>query len=224
MGINCCKNIIQDNNDEIQSDPNRSKRTNSDAIIKNSTKINNSAESTNQELVQSLKQKNIFNKELSPIKTNDYAAVLFQILNNFRDKPTLFCNEAIKYELKQYFDEACRNKEKPSLPEWSTEKNKLLHDYLTNPQNNDKTSSEKEEEILEMFKRNANGLFFQSIGPSNNLEANIWNLLENNPDEINRILTQNFQKIIIASVPIEGTDKLHSTYVFLLYENSFILL
>lgn len=225
MGINCCRQIFSEKHDEIQSEPKESKDTsNNEVIIKNTSKIQLGGEFSNCDVIQPVKNKQNVNKPLDQIDTSDYATTLFHILNKFRAKPQMFCNESIKYDLKQYFDEASKNEERPDKPDWSIEKNKQLHDYLTNPQNNDKTSSEKEQEILGLYDGKTTGLFFQSIGLINNLEANIWNLLENNLEEITQILTHNFQTIIIASIPIEGTDKLHSTYVFLLCENSFNLL
>ena len=76
---------------------------------------------------------------------------------------------------------------------------------------------EKENKIKSMINNGniSNLCLFQTITIDNDVKENIWYFLEENEDDIEKILTDNYDYIIIISIPL-NYDK--SIIIFIFYD------
>ena len=138
----------------------------------------------------------------------------FQIINEIRENPSDYINESKAHNLFEIFI-----KLKPSKPLKYSENNIFdIISYLEESQK--KTSTiEKEKEIQSLINNGniKNICLFQSITLCNDEKENFWYFLEENEDDIDKILTVNYDYITIICLSIQN-DK--SQISFILYDVS----
>ena len=141
---------------------------------------------------------------------------IFNIINEMRMNPKKFLKDSFKHKLNQIFENIISNKNK-NFKNLNFPKNHLheINIYLKDMKNIDKNLKAKENDIMKILgnkieKKN----YFQSISSKEEAEENVWNLLENFDDEDYVILTEPFENLIVISVPLDGTNKIITSYIF----------
>ena len=141
---------------------------------------------------------------------------IFNIINEMRMNPKKFLKDSFKHKLNQIFENIISNQNK-NLKNLNFPKNHLheINIYLKDMKNIDKNLKAKENDIMKILgnkieKKN----YFQSISSKEEAKENVWNLLENFDDEDYVILTEPFDNLIVISVPLDGTNKIITSYIF----------
>ena len=135
----------------------------------------------------------------------------FQLLNDVRKNPSNYINESKSHNLLEIFI-----KLKPSKPLKLSENNILnIISYLEDSEEKLLSYIEKENEIQSMINNgNINNLcLFQTKAINNDINDNFWNFLEENEDDIDKILTVNYEYVMIICLSTE-TDKLNIYFIF----------
>ena len=132
-----------------------------------------------------------------------------------RMNPKKFLNESFKYKLNQIFENIISNQKKLNKLNFPKEHLNEINNYLKDLKNIDKNLKAKENDIIKILgnkidKKN----YFQSISSKEEAKENVWNLLENFDDEDYVILTEPFENLIVISVPLDGTNKIITSYIF----------
>ena len=134
----------------------------------------------------------------------------FKIINEIRENPYDFINDSKSHNLFEIFI-----KLKPSKPLKYSENNMLeIIAYLIDSQ--EKTSIiEKERQIKSMINNGniKNISLFQTITINDNIKENFWFFLEENEDDIDKILTINYDYVMIISLSIKD-GKLLISFIF----------
>ena len=134
-----------------------------------------------------------------------------KVLNDIRENPSNYINESKSHNLFDIFI-----KLKPSNPLRLSENNLLkIICYLEDARENPLSYIEKEEDIKKMINNGnvENLCLFQTRTLYNDIEDNFWYFLEENEDDIDKILTVNYDYIMIICLPIEN-DKSIISFVF----------
>jgi len=138
-----------------------------------------------------------------------------------RMNPKKFLKESFKHKLNQIFENIISNPNK-KLKNLNFPKNHLheINIYLKDMKNTDKNLKAKENDIMKILGNNIDKKnYFQSISSKEEAEENVWNLLENFDDEDYVILTESFENLIVISVPLDGTNKIITSYIFFNQKN-----
>ena len=133
-----------------------------------------------------------------------------QIINEFRENPSNYINESKSHNLLEIF-----MKLKPSKPLKLSENNMLaIIMYLIESQEKT-TLIEKESQIKSMINNgNINNIcVFQTITISDDINQNFWFFLEENEDDIDKILTINYDYVMIICLSIKD-NKMLITFIF----------
>ena len=134
----------------------------------------------------------------------------FQILNEFRENPYDYINESKSHNLLEIFI-----KLKPSKPLKFSENNMVaIIMYLIDSQ--EKTSVIEKEKTIESMINNGhikNISLFQTITISDDLKENFWFFLEENEDDIEKILTINYDYVMIICLSMKDNKNL-ITFIF----------
>ena len=177
---------------------------------KEETSISNNLKSKQNKIEKNENFLNNFNEELFNI---DFQ--IFNIINEMRMNPKKFLNESFKYKLNQIFENIISNQKKLNKLNFPKEHLNEINNYLKDLKNIDKNLKAKENDIIKILgnkidKKN----YFQSISSKEEAKENVWNLLENFDDEDYVILTEPFDNLIVISVPLDGTNKIITSYIF----------
>jgi len=140
----------------------------------------------------------------------DLGKKYFKIINEIRENPSDYINDSKSHNLFEIF-----MKLKPSKPLRYSENNMLaIISYLIDSQ--EKTSIiEKEKQIKNMI-NNGNIkhiCLFQTITVSDNIKENFWYFLEENEDDIDKILSINYDYVMIICLSIKD-DKFLISFIF----------
>lgn len=133
----------------------------------------------------------------------------FQILNEIRQNPSNYINESKCHNLFEIF-----LKLKPSKS-LKFSKNDILDIIYYLEKSQEKTINEKENGVKSLINNgNINNLcLFQYIASEDDINNNIWLFFEENEDDIDKILTINYDFVMIVCLPIQNT-KSNITFIF----------
>ena len=134
----------------------------------------------------------------------------FQIINEIRENPSNYINESKSHNLLEIF-----MKLKPSKALKLSENNIFnIISYLEENQEK-KSIMEKESEIGQMLNNGKiKQLFlFQTITIGNDAKENFWYFLEENEDDIDKILKINYDYIMVICLPIKN-EKFIISFIF----------
>ena len=74
---------------------------------------------------------------------------------------------------------------------------------------------ERDNEIKKLINENLSEIcLFQTISTNNNIKQNVWDFLEENEDDIEKIFDTLYNKLIIISIPLEHNTKILLTLIF----------
>jgi hypothetical protein len=140
---------------------------------------------------------------------------IFNIINDMRINPKKYLKESFNHKLNQIFEDIISQNKKLNQLNFPKEHMAEIIIYLKDMKNIDKTLKAKENDIMKILGNNINKKnYFQSISSKEEAEENVWNLLENFDDEDYIILTEDFENLIVISVPLDGTNKIITSYIF----------
>ena len=140
---------------------------------------------------------------------------IFNIINDMRINPKKYLKESFNHKLNQIFEDIISQNKKLNQLNFPKEHMAEIIIYLKDMKNIDKTLKAKENDIMKILGNNINKKnYFQSISSKEEAEENVWNLLENFDDEDYIILTEDFENLIVVSVPLDGTNKIITSYIF----------
>ncbi len=124
----------------------------------------------------------------------------FQILNEIRQNPSNYINESKTHNLFEIFI-----KLKPSnLLKFS--ENDILDIIYFLEKSQEESITEKEKGVKPLINNGniTNVCLFQYITLGESINDNIWYFLEENEDDIDKILTDNYDYVMIISLPLQS--------------------
>ena len=91
-----------------------------------------------------------------------------------------------------------------------------LKKYIMNSYFKNKNIFERDNEVKKLINENLSEIcLFQTISSiNNNIKQNVWDFLEENEDDIEKIFDTNYNKLIIISIPLEHNTKILLTLIF----------
>ena len=138
---------------------------------------------------------------------------IFNNINDIKINPDNFINESKNYNLFEIF-----LKLKPSNPFKQTEFDNLnaIKTYLFRNIFQDKVVSMQEKELLVIFPEDSikNISLFQKIAVKDDNKENVWQFLEENEDDIEKILTNSYEYLIVICQPMENKTKTMISFIF----------
>ena len=123
-----------------------------------------------------------------------------EMLNEIRENPSNFITESKSYNLAEIFI-----KLKPSNPiKFSNENVNNIISYLEEVEESNISIHQKERKIANMINQgNIKKIcIFETNTISDNLNVNLWNFLSQNEDDIEQIISTNYEYIIILCLPL----------------------
>ena len=172
--------------------------------------------SFNTELIQNNKSlKNEPNINYSFIKEPQYNKMskdFYNILNDLRLNPEKYLNESKEHNLFEIFI-----KLKPSTEIILIEDNiDDIKKYIYNSHITNKSIQEQEKELKKLINENINDICLLNAVCSNNndIKENIWYLLEDNEDDIEKIFDTKYNHLIIVCIPLDYNTQLLLNLIF----------
>ena len=138
-------------------------------------------------------KKGAYNDKLLSLKYHE-------MLNEIRENPSKYITESKSYNLSDIFI-----KLKPSNPiKYSEENINNIISYLEKEGNSRASIHQKERKIANMINQgNIKKIcIFETNTISDNLNVNLWNFLSQNEDDIEQIISTNYEYIIILCLPL----------------------
>ena len=123
-----------------------------------------------------------------------------EILNKIRENPSQYITDSKSYNLSEIFI-----KLKPSNPiKFSNENVNNIISYLEEVEESNISIYQKERKIASMINQgNIKKIcIFETNTISDNLNVNLWNFLSQNEDDIEQIISTNYEYIIILCLPL----------------------
>ena len=135
----------------------------------------------------------------------------FNVLNDVRTNPENFLEESKEHNLFEIFiklkpcsDIIYKDNDLDSLKKY------IMNSYFKN-----KNLIERDNEIKKLINENLSEIcLFQTISTNNNIKQNVWDFLEENEDDIEKIFDTLYNKLIIISIPLEHNTKILITLIF----------
>ena len=135
----------------------------------------------------------------------------YDILNEIRINPENFIEESKSHNLFEIFIKLKPCSEiKYYNNDLSQIKKYLMKSYLKK-----KNISEQEKEIKNVINENIEEIcLFQTICFNNDMKENVWDFLEGNEDDLEKIFDNKYNSLIIVSIPLEHKTKTLLTLIF----------
>ena len=135
----------------------------------------------------------------------------FNVLNDIRTNPENFLEESKEHNLFEIFiklkpcsDIIYKDNDLDSLKKY------IMNSYFKN-----KNLIERDNEIKKLINENLSEIcLFQTISTNNNIKQNVWDFLEENEDDIEKIFDTLYNKLIIISIPLEHNTKILLNLIF----------
>ena len=143
---------------------------------------------------------------------------IYRLIDNIRINPEKYEKEYNENDnIKETFEQYVNSNQRPNkrLTFLEEESNKISN-YLKDKKNNDKSSDEKKEDIYNLLgiTNNDDVKFIQSMGENNNINFCVWEFFESCEDDLNYILSNDYEFIVVSDVPIENTNKIYINVIF----------
>ena len=158
-----------------------------------------------------LNEENINYTFMKEPKYEQMSKEFFNVLNDIRTNPENFLEESKEHNLFEIFI-----KLKPcSDIIYKDNDLDLLKKYIMNSYFKNKNLIERDIEIKKLINENLSEIcLFQTISTNNNIKQNVWDFLEENEDDIEKIFDTQYNKLIIISIPLEHNTKILLTLIF----------
>ena len=136
----------------------------------------------------------------------------FNILNDIRTNPENFLEESKEHNLFEIF---IKLRPCSDILYKDTDLDPLKK-YIMNSYFKNKNIFERDNEVKKLINENLSEIcLFQTISSiNNNIKQNVWDFLEENEDDIEKIFDTLYNKLIIISIPLEHNTKILLTLIF----------
>ena len=158
--------------------------------------------------------KNESNMNYSFIKEPQYNQLskdFFEILNEIRLNPEKYLNESKEHNLFEIFI-----KLKPCQEINFVENNiDEIKKYIYQAHFMNKSINEQEKDLKKLINENINDLcLFRTVCSNNDMKENVWSLLEDNEDDIEKIFDMKYNNLIIVCIPLDYNTQLLLNLIF----------
>ena len=158
-----------------------------------------------------LSEENINYRFMQEHQYDQMSKEFFNVLNDIRTNPENFLEESKEHNLFEIFiklkpcsDIIYKDNDLDSLKQY------IMNSYFKN-----KNLIERDNEIKKLINENLSEIcLFQTISTNNNIKQNVWDFLEENEDDIEKIFDTLYNKLIIISIPLEHNTKILLTLIF----------
>ncbi len=135
----------------------------------------------------------------------------FDILNKMRINPGDFIEESKEYNLFEIFI-----KLKPCQEINFVENNiDEIKKYIYHAHFMNKSINEQEKDLKKLINENINDLcLFRTVCSNNDMKENVWSLLEDNEDDIEKIFDMKYNNLIIVCIPLDYNTQLLLNLIF----------
>ena len=135
----------------------------------------------------------------------------FNVLNDIRTNPENFLEESKEHNLFEIFiklkpcsDIIYKDNDLDSLKKY------IMNSYFKN-----KNLIERDNEIKKLINENLSEIcLFQTISTNNNIKQNVWDFLEENEDDIEKIFDMKYNNLIIVCIPLDYNTQLLLNLIF----------
>lgn len=133
----------------------------------------------------------------------------YDYLNRFRFKPENFMSEGLEKNIN------ITNVKKGNFIEFTDEAYLEIKDYLNKPNDNNKSFTIIEEEIARIL-RAKDGIIrkYQTITDKNDYKGIIWNLLQQNIEDIDEILSGEYSNVMIICEELSLGRQIVTHFIF----------
>ena len=163
-------------------------------------------------------KKNLMNEQLELEKKNSDTQItnlydnniqyqIYKGINDIRLNPENYFSEYNDNDnIKETFENFVSSNQRPKQLKYNEEDSNKINDYLKDKKNNDKSTDDKKNDIYNLLNINdENSKFIQTMGDNDNIKSSIWNFFETCDEDLNDVLFNNYDFIIISSVPLNNS-------------------
>lgn len=163
-------------------------------------------------------KKNLMNEQLELEKKNSDTQItnlydnniqyqIYKGINDIRLNPENYFSEYNDNDnIKETFENFVSSNQRPKQLKYNEEDSNKINDYLKDKKNNDKSTDDKKNDIYNLLNINdENSKFIQTMGDNDNVKSSIWNFLDSCDEDLNDVLFNNYDFIIISSVPLNNS-------------------
>ena len=163
-------------------------------------------------------KKNLMNERLELEKKNSDTQItnlydnniqyqIYKGINDIRLNPENYISEYNDNDnIKETFENFVSSNQRPKQLKYNEEDSNKINDYLKDKKNNDKSTDDKKNDIYNLLNINdENSKFIQTMGDNDNVKSSIWNFFDSCDEDLNDVLFNNYDFIIISSVPLNNS-------------------
>ena len=163
-------------------------------------------------------KKNLMNEQLELEKKNSDTQItnlydnniqyqIYKGINDIRLNPENYFSEYNDNDnIKETFENFVSSNQRPKQLKYNEEDSNKINDYLKDKKNNDKSTDDKKNDIYNLLNiNNENSKFIQTMGDNDNVKSSIWNFFDSCDEDLNDVLFNNYDFIIISSVPLNNS-------------------
>lgn len=163
-------------------------------------------------------KKNLMNEQLELEKKNSDTQItnlydnniqyqIYKGINDIRLNPENYFSEYNDNDnIKETFENFVSSNQRPKQLKYNEEESNKINDYLKDKKNNDKSTDDKKNDIYNLLNINdENSKFIQTMGDNDNVKSSIWNFFDSCDEDLNDVLFNNYDFIIISSVPLNNS-------------------
>ncbi len=163
-------------------------------------------------------KKNLMNERLELEKKNSDTQItnlydnniqyqIYKGINDIRLNPENYFSEYNDNDnIKETFENFVSSNQRPKQLKYNEEDSNKINDYLKDKKNNDKSTDDKKNDIYNLLNINdENSKFIQTMGDNDNVKSSIWNFFDSCDEDLNDVLFNNYDFIIISSVPLNNS-------------------
>lgn len=163
-------------------------------------------------------KKNLMNEQLELEKKNSDTQItnlydnniqyqIYKGINDIRLNPENYFSEYNDNDnIKETFENFVSSNQRPKQLKYNEEDSNKINDYLKDKKNNDKSTDDKKNDIYNLLNINdENSKFIQTMGDNDNVKSSIWNFFDSCDEDLNDVLFNNYDFIIISSVPLNNS-------------------
>ena len=159
---------------------------------------------TNEQL--ELEKKNS-DTQITNLYDNNIQYQIYKGINDIRLNPENYFSEYNDNDnIKETFENFVSSNQRPKQLKYNEEDSNKINDYLKDKKNNDKSTDDKKNDIYNLLNINdENSKFIQTMGDNDNVKSSIWNFFDSCDEDLNDVLFNNYDFIIISSVPLNNS-------------------
>lgn len=145
--------------------------------------------------------------QITNLYDNNIQYQIYKGINDIRLNPENYFSEYNDNDnIKETFENFVSSNQRPKQLKYNEEDSNKINDYLKDKKNNDKSTDDKKNDIYNLLNINdENSKFIQTMGDNDNVKSSIWNFFDSCDEDLNDVLFNNYDFIIISSVPLNNS-------------------